>query len=229
MIDIHAHIMPFVDDGCASLEQAFAMLKKEIASGVDCVVLTPHFRGKYNASADKITREFNALVKLKDSAGFNVDLYLGQELFCDADLLSKLKNGKVLPLCGGKYVLLEFDYVEKTDISEFVYKFIGSGYKPIVAHVERYDYLTAEDVAEVKSLGGYIQVNADSVVGKSGRDKRKFVKRLFKEGLVDFVASDAHFFRKNYMSKAFKVVGRKYGKETANNVFVKNALDIIGR
>lgn len=229
MIDIHAHIMPFVDDGCASLEQAFAMLKKEIASGVDRVILTPHFRGKYNASADKLTREFNALVKLKDSAGFNVDLYLGQELFCDADLLAKLNNGKVLPLCGGRYVLLEFDYVEKTDISEFVYKFVRSGYKPIVAHVERYEYFTAEDVAEIKSLGGYIQVNADSVVGKSGRDKRKFVKRLFKECLVDFVASDAHFFRKNYMAKAFKVVGRKYGKETANKVFVKNALDIIGR
>ncbi len=229
MIDIHTHIIPFVDDGCASLEQAFAMLKKEIAAGADRVILTPHFRGKFNVSADRITREFNALVKMKDSAGFNVELLLGQELFCNADLFDKLNAGEVLTLCGGKYVLLEFDYSEKSDISEYVYRFVRSGYLPIVAHAERYAYFTADDAAEIKSLGGFVQVNADSVAGKAGRERYKFVKRLFKDNLVDFVASDVHSFRKNYMAKAFKVVVRKFGKDTADKVFVKNALDVIGR
>ena len=115
----------------------------------------------------------------------------------------------------------------KNDIVETVYELTRRGYKPIIAHVERYDYVDIDYVYEIKEAGGYIQVNAESIVGKMKKHYKGLVKKMFKECLVDFVASDIHHSRDNDLKDAEMYVEKKYGKEAKDAVFYKNAQKIL--
>ncbi len=226
MIDIHTHILPEVDDGCPTSDIALSLVEKNIELGADKIILTPHLRREFNLSGDELKSRFDEFLRLVKEANLNARLFLGQELYYDAGLLAKVQRGEALTLAGGKHVLLEFPYFNRTDVAEAVYKFVRAGYKPIVAHVERCVYLDINDWLEIKDLGGEFQVNASSVLEKRGAF-RKISDCLFKEKLVDYVASDIHCFRTNYLDKAYSVVKKKYGEETAEKVFCLNAEKII--
>ncbi len=226
MIDIHTHVLPEVDDGCPTSDMALSLLKKNIELGADKIILTPHLRREFNLSGDELRNRFEEFLSLVKKENLNARLFLGQELFYNEGLLTKVQRGEALTLAGGEYVLLEFSYFDRTDVAEAVYRFVRAGYKPIVAHVERCEYLDINDWIEIKDLGGEFQVNASSVMEKRG-SVRKTVSRLFKERLVDYVASDIHYFRTNYLEKAYAVVKKKYGAETAEKVFCLNAKKII--
>lgn len=225
MIDIHSHILHSVDDGSYNLEQSLAMLKEEENQGVTDVVLTPHYRADYLPKSDDIRLKFTELKKSVSQNGINVRLHLGQEIYVFEGVVKALENGKVLSVNGGKFVLVEFSTKHFTDIPETVYMLIENGFIPIVAHIGRYFYADIETAREVKELGGLVQINASSICG-SFIYKRKALA-LIKAGLVDFVASDVHHNRKNYMLKAYKKVAKKFGQETADKLFTENAKAVI--
>ena len=226
MIDIHSHIIPAVDDGCSDLEQALSLIKEENRQGITDIVLTPHYRAEYLPKREKIEKQFTLLKQTVNDTGIAVNLYLGQEIFVFDGIVNAIKNGKLFTMNGGKYVLLEFSTRQENDIADAVYTFVGAGFIPIVAHIERYFYADIVVAKEIKELGGLIQVNAGSVCGKFGPYKKK-AAALIKAGLVDFVASDVHFKRKNHMIKAYNVVVKKFGQETADKLFTENAKAII--
>ena len=226
MIDIHTHVLPFVDDGSATIEKSLQMLKGSVLQGVTDVILTPHCRAHYNETPQSLKNSFDDFVKIVTENGIKVNLYLGQEIFINKHIKEKLQNGEHLTLNGSKYILLEPDYVE-CEVTEAVYELTRIGYIPIVAHVERFPYITEQDVVEIKELGGLIQVNASALFCNDFRTDKKRVKRFLKAGLVDFVASDIHSNRENYMQKAYKYVKSKYGINYADAVFILNAKKII--
>ncbi len=226
MIDIHTHVLPLVDDGSASIEKSLQMLKDSAQQGVTDVILTPHCRAHYNETPESLKKSFDEFVKIATANGVNVNLYLGQEIFINKHIKQKLQDGEHLTLNGSKYILLEPDYVE-CEITEAVYELTRIGYIPIVAHVERFPYITEQDVLEIKELGGLIQINASALFCNDFRTDKKRAKRFLKAGLVDFVASDVHSNRENYMQKAYKYVKSKYGINYADAVFILNAKKII--
>ena len=227
MIDIHSHVLPFVDDGSDELQKSLAMLRKSESAGITDLILTPHYRHKYNESVEKLKSEFESFNRIKNDEGINVNLYLGQEIYYKPQTKKLLQEGRLLSLNDTEYVLIEFRFDEFCDIAEAVYELATAGYVPIVAHAERYRYFSIVNAEEVKSLGGLIQINASSINGFLGHRCKKRTKNLFKNGLVDFVASDAHYNRKNNMTKAYAWVKRKYGQQTAEKVFMLNAEKII--
>lgn len=227
MIDIHAHVLPFVDDGSKSFAQSLEMLKQAVSQGVTDMVLTPHFDKNYKTSKEQLTCTFKSLVSQVKDANININLYLGREIYVDCDVKKLIASDEVLTLNGTKFVLIEFDTNEDFDIAEAVYELTKTGYKPIVAHFERYDYADVSVAEEIKSLGGYIQVNSDSIIRKTKNKYLRKVKNLFKEGLVDFVATDVHEFRKNNIKKAEEYVTKKFGEKVARAVFFENARKII--
>ena len=95
-----------------------------------------------------------------------------------------------------KYLLLEFSYTNELDLSEIVFSTKLKGYVPIIAHIERYEYVGLDEAMEIVEAGGLIQVNAASVIGKHGGRIKKRVKKLLKNNLVSFIASDVHSNRK---------------------------------
>ncbi len=228
MIDIHAHILPFVDDGSKGLAQSLEMVKKELDLGVNALVLTPHYRFDYKPTRAEVLNSFEALKEKLREDGCHIELYLGQELYIDNNYKDFIANSQdFICVNGAKNVLIEFDLGFYSDILSTVYELIRLGYRPIVAHIERYFYADIDLAVQVKNLGGLIQVNADSIVGKNKRKYKKLTKKLFKLGLVDFVASDIHWFRENLMGKAYDFVTKKYGKELAEKVFIENAQKML--
>ena len=227
MTDIHSHIIPLVDDGSKSLSDSVEMVKKADESGATGIFCTPHYRKPYNRSVESITRHYEELKKELQKENIPVDLYLGQEIYAEDDIVELLENGRVLTMNGTKYVLVEFDFIIPCDISETVYRLKKSGYITIIAHVERYDYLSIDDVYDIKLNGGLIQVNAGSILGEHKGVSKKFVKQLFKEGFVDFVASDVHQGRENLLNLAYQKVKKKFGEDAAEVVFNVNAKALL--
>ena len=208
MIDIHTHIIPFVDDGSSSLEDSLAMVKHEISIGVDTIICTPHhIFHRYEKSIEDIKKNFNLLKEEVEKQNLPIKLLLGQEICYThrEDILSFLNEGKLLTLNNSKYVLLEFSFIrEPEDITDIVYNFSIKGYKVIIAHVERYEWINMDKVISLKNEGALIQVNSGAIVGFTTGKEKRFAKKLLKNNLVDIVASDIHSFRKSTLDIALK-------------------------
>ena len=208
MIDIHTHIIPFVDDGSSSLEDSLAMVKHELDIGVDTIICTPHhIKHRYEKSVEEIKTNFNLLKAEVEKQNLPVKLLLGQEICYThrEDILSFLNEGKLLTLNNTKYVLLEFSFTrEPEDITDIIYNFSIKGYKVIVAHIERYEWISLDKVVNLKNEGALIQINSGSLVGQTTWKEKRFVKKLLKRNLVDIIASDVHSFRKSTLDIALK-------------------------
>lgn len=226
MIDIHCHMLPGVDDGAKDEAMALAMIEKSVNDGVTHIILTPHFR-KYDENKRlKQTEIFETLKQTVKDKGIPVELYLGREVYYKDNLIDQTKH---LAIDGSPYVLVEFSTTMEQNIDEIVFNLKVSKLKPIVAHVERYPYLKKEDYHQIRLTGGLLQVNAGAIKGFGGFGKRRLIKYLLKNQLVDVVATDAHNLtnRKPNLKNAYKSVLKKYGKAYADLIFYENPKKII--
>ncbi len=224
MIDIHNHILPYIDDGSSSLETSIFLLKEAKEQGIKSIILTPHLiKEMYEESNKKIIDKYNEL--LIEASKIGIDIFLGREIMCfkPNEILEMIKNNEVLPMNNSPYLLLEFSYTKEIDISEVIYNASLYDYKVIIAHIERYQYVDINEVHYLKDCGALIQVNAETIVRPANFRVKKFVKKLLDEDLVDFIASDIHQNRTNYMKQAYDKISKKYGIERAEKLFRKNA------
>lgn len=185
MTDIHSHLLYGVDDGATSLEMARALLAQYAVSGVDSVICTPH-QNKTLRRTDVLRKRFSLF---QGEAATSVRLYLGAEIYYYEDMADDLKSGELLTMNGTPYVLVEFSTHNEERIPDAVYELSIAGYRPIVAHIERYGYLTRDDLFEIRENGGLFQVNARAF---EHRSCAKLLKFLLKHEMLDFVASDCH-------------------------------------
>ncbi len=210
MIDIHTHVIPYVDDGSPDLETSIAMIKHEISIGVDTIICTPHhIYTRYEASVEVIKERFNFLKEEVEKLNLPIKLLLGQEICYShrEDAIAMLKAGQLLTLNNTNRVLLEFSFArEPEDITDIIYNFHINGYQVIIAHVERYEWITLDKVIAMKNEGALIQINSNSYLGMTTWSEKRFVKKLLKKDLVDFVASDTHSFRPSTLDKSYKKI-----------------------
>lgn len=222
MIDIHTHILPFVDDGSGDMETSIELLKQEISIGVTDVFLTPHYikSRNYMSSHEENIKVFESFKSEVEKRKLPIRLHLGNEIYYNFDSIDRLRNQTIIPMGQSKMVLIEFSPDEEEDFGEAIHNMTALGFTPIIAHIERYQYIKDfNDYKIIKKMGAKIQVNAASVVGARGPALKKISLKLIKSGLVDFIASDMHAFRTNYMSEAFQFVQKKFGKEMAQHLF----------
>jgi len=222
MIDIHSHVLPFVDDGSPDVVSSLRLVEEAQKIGVTDLFLTPHYMKIRNYLSDyphnrEIFESFSASVR---EAGLSIRLHLGNEIYYTISTVKDLKSRKVVPLGESDKVLLEFSSSEEDeDIAEAIHNMKAMGYVPIIAHPERYSYLKWSDFEIIRKMGALIQVNASSLVGRHGTEVERTAHRLIKAGWVDFVASDIHVFRPNNLTEAFRLVEKKAGRETAERLF----------
>lgn len=224
MIDIHNHILPDIDDGSSGIDTSIFLLKRAKELGVNRIICTPHYtRQIYNNNYNVIKESFSEFIKY--ASELDIELYMGQEIMCYKanDLLEMIPNNEIVPLADSRYLLLEFEYTTYIDISEVVYNASLFDYGVIIAHIERYQYLDIEEIKYLKRMGALVQVNAESIVKPFDYRSRRIIKKLLDNNLVDFIASDTHHNRINYMQKAFCKIQKKYGIERANKLFKENA------
>ena len=231
--DIHCHILPEVDDGAKNMEMAMEMLKTEYEQGVRLIILTPHFRNQMFEPDEKtVLTQFERLCREKEKDFPDMELYLGCELHVSMDMVEMIRKRKQLCMAGTPYVLTEFSGGDsKSYIKERLYQLLSSGYKPIVAHAERYESVLGDldFVDELVEIGALIQVNADSILGKEGRKVKKFCRNLMKHDLLHFVGSDGHDMdeRPVRMKECATYIEKKMGEAYKDEVMFENPLKII--
>ena len=232
-IDIHNHILPGVDDGAKSEGRSIRMLKFAAKSGIREIIATPHFHYRWGqAKADQIRKLTAHMQEALDEKGIPIRLHTGNELYYTHDLLEILKAGEVLTLADSNYVLLEFsESEEKRKVQNAIYQFLCEGYYPIIAHTERYEIFREDRtiLRELEEMGAYFQVNASSLCGKTDWRTRRFSRDMMKNGLVSFVATDAHDLkdRSPKFGKSISWMSRKYGEAQVKEYLVKNPRKII--
>ncbi|APC41954.1 tyrosine-protein phosphatase [Clostridium estertheticum] len=196
MIDIHSHILPGIDDGSKNMEMSIKMLKMAEEKGTKTIVATPHYiRGRYENHYDKIFALHQEVKLASKNAGLKIEVLLGQEVMLDKYALNLCKEKKIRGINGTSYMLIEFPMDKlPNDSLDLIYELRVLGIKPIIAHPERYEYIieSLPNINDFITEGCLFQINAGSLQGVFGKQVQKCAKLLVKEGLVNFIASDAH-------------------------------------
>lgn len=229
LIDIHTHILYGVDDGAKTLSDSMGLLDEEREQDVDTVIMTPHYGPKFGHPDKDVLREHFDEISDKAKIYYpEIRLYLGSELYYQESTISDLDSGKALTMNGTRYVLVEFGERDPyTYIYRAIQNFGYAGYIPIIAHAERYEALfrQTDRIEDLISLGAYIQINAESLIGGIFDKRSAFCKKLAKEGLMHFLGSDCHDFRNRRpnMNKAAEVVLKK----NAQQILEKNPRNML--
>lgn len=231
--DIHCHIVPGVDDGASDYEDTKKLLRMEYDQGVRNIIATPHFRFRmFETPQSRVQEQFLLVQKAAAEIGDDLQVYLGCEFHANMEMYRMLREGEVSTMAGSRYVLAEFsESSEGSYIRERLNKLISSGYKPIAAHIERYE-ATRSDlgfVEELVDMGVSMQINADSIVGKEGFSTKRYCRKLMKYDLVKFVGSDCHNTRSRIsrMGEAYDYVAKKMGEAYADHLFIENPRKIL--
>lgn len=232
-IDIHSHIIYGVDDGAKTKEDSINYLNEALKNGVSIIICTPHICHGNIEKIEKIKKNFLDIRQYANSIG--ISLYLGTEILMTSKTTELLKRKRLRSLDGKKYVLVEFKRNENIDIENLIYmleEIMDLGYIPILAHPELYlNYKSISYMKKIKESGVLLQLDATSIYKKTTTNNiYKFSKKLLKERLIDFVASDTHCTNKrNYIAynKAYKKISKKYGKEYANILFIENPAQVL--
>ena len=225
LVDIHCHILPGVDDGAPDMETSRAMIRDAYEQGVRYIIATPHYRPEmFEPSMKKVIRVYHELRDYAEEVG--IGLRLGCEYYRNEQMIRHLDKKLRPTMLGSRYVLTEFSTNDSfVTVRNYIYELITKGYRPIIAHVERYFCCQEpERILELKKLGAQIQVNADSVLGYEGHTIKKFCAGLMKDDFVDFIGSDAHNLedRKMNLGKCATYVRKKMGQDYAEEIFVDN-------
>ena len=233
MFDMHCHIIPSVDDGSDSLEMSLKMLHIEYGAGVRHIILTPHYRrGMFEKDRDTVEERYEELKAAAARELPGLQLYLGCEYHSDEEIVDRLRSDYRYRMNGGKHVLLEFSEGDPQKyIRERVYTLRSAGFLPAIAHIERISSCNKDldFVAELGNMGCLIQVNADSVIGKDGRQAKKFSRDLIKEDLLDLIGSDGH----NLSSRPVRIgecrnwIEKKAGPGYANWLFCQRPAELL--
>lgn len=199
MIDLHCHIIPWIDDGAENARVACEMAAHAVRSGVDTIVCTPHcnlrgarpnYRGR---DYDVCFAMFRALLK---QHGIPLRVLPGCELFAHhSNLRQVLDENRVMTLNHSRYLLVEFNFSDPgermTDALDLIAR---RGLIPVVAHPERYDCVQHEPKLAVGwFVKGYIiQLNKGSILGRLGERAYHAGTHLLASGIAHVIASDAH-------------------------------------
>lgn len=194
IIDIHSHMLPAVDDGCGSREEALAMLRIYEAQNVEAVICTPHYGQFSGANVEKAYQWLKSA-----SAGTNLRVYLGNEILYTGSVLRDIRSGKARRLAGTDWILVEFEEWDRfstpaEEILEGMRKLSESEFRPILAHPERYASLQnhPEYCRPITELGVKLQINAYDIRKNVNTNTRNLTRKLLEDQLVSFVGSDAH-------------------------------------
>ena len=233
LIDIHCHIIPGIDDGSKYMEQTKNMLRIAYEDGIRKIIATPHYHiGRAMAKYGDIQAGVDKLNQWLAKHEMDMEIYPGCEIYYFSDAMDMLGGGQLHTMAEGRCVLLEFDpMVDFKVIQTAVNEASMNGYVPIIAHIERYACMVSEfdRASELIRMGALLQVNAQSILGRTGKDAQKYTKKLIKKKLISFVATDAHSdgWRRPQLQESYVYVAKKCGEEYAMTVFRDNPLAVI--
>jgi protein-tyrosine phosphatase len=196
VIDLHTHILPGLDDGARTLEDALDMASAFADEGVTAVAATPHVRDDYPTTAETMQRGVAALQRVLDEAGIPLVLLPGAEIA--VPWVARLDDSELRRLtlaASGRYLLVETPYRGwPPAVVEQLRRLVVAGFTPVLAHPERNPVVQATPslLAPLVEGGLLVQVTAASLDGRLGKAAQATGRQLVAAGLAHVLASDAH-------------------------------------
>jgi tyrosine-protein phosphatase YwqE len=193
--DLHSHLIPGIDDGSKSMEMTLNLLRKFIELGYSKVITTPHIMSDYYKNTPEII--LGGLEEVRtaiEKEGLQIEIEAAAEYYLDFHLHDLIKEKRILTF-GDNYVLFELSFsAEPPGVKEAIFELITEGYKPILAHVERYPFYFDEweTIDNLKDRGCLLQLNINSLSGQYGPQVKKMGEALIDKDLIDVVGSDCH-------------------------------------
>jgi protein-tyrosine phosphatase len=210
-VDMHSHFIPGIDDGAKDTEDSLEMLTEMHALGYRKVITTPHVMSDgYRNTPEIILKGLERLRKAVKEAGIEIEVEAAAEYYFDYDFEKSIPQKDKLTF-GDNYLLWEMSFMNKPDnINEVIFEMIMQGYKPVLAHVERYpfwhnDFSVYEDLA---NRGTLLQLNINSIIGQYGAPTKKAAEWLIDHNMISFLGTDCHNIR--HLEVVKKALREKY-------------------
>ncbi len=234
MIDLHSHILPGIDDGADSFEEAVAMALRAADTGCTAMVTTPHQRHPrwWNGDREGLAK---LRARLQEAVGDRLRLLPGGEIRVDSEWLTEAESwpgGGFLPVGDTRYLLIEFSRAGDGPAPEhIIHELVVAGWRPIVAHPELLPWL-AEDLRRLDrlvDLGARFQLTAMSLTGEFGRRPKENSRRMIDASLAHFVASDCHGLdrRPPGLRRAHELISSRWSLTLADELTTLNPQAVL--
>ena len=235
MTDIHSHLIYDVDDGSKTIEESIELIKRLNEVGFNNIIMTPHYieGSEYCVTNPEKLEKLETLRNVVMKKNIPVNLYLGNEIFINDNIINDIVNNEIYTLNGGKYLLFELPFHNQIlNLADIIYEIKIQGYIPILAHPERYTYFQ-DDYSLVDSLreeGLLFQCNFASILGYYGKESEKLLKYMLKKEYVDYLGTDVHRIAKTYVIDNFKKIEKYFNKFAGKEYYheiIKNGDELV--
>ncbi len=194
--DMHSHLLPGIDDGSPDLDTSVQLIKGLLELGFKKLITTPHIMwDMYQNTREDVLRQFELLNDRLEKERINVEIKPAAEYFLDDNLKKLLANKEPLLTIGNDLVLVEFSMAsEPLDFKELLFDMQMQGYRPIIAHPERYVYheRNKEFFEDLKIAGYLFQLNIMSLAGTYGKSVNELARYFIKHQYYDLAGTDLH-------------------------------------
>lgn len=194
--DIHCHLVPGIDDGQQDADEAAGLVDRAKTWGIKRIICTPHItQDTFENTPETIRPAYAQLTEALRNHGIEIDIDYSAEHRLDPFFLEELEKGHIRPY-PNNYLLVENSFVQEMfNLDQTLFSLRLKGYKPILAHPERYFYYwdkKYERYHELHSTGILFQANLLSFAGYYGKETKRAVEHLMANDLIDFVGTDMH-------------------------------------
>jgi len=195
-VDIHSHLLPGIDDGAKDMDTSIALLLKMASYGIKNFITTPHVLGSVYPNSSEVIKQKLAAVKkeLEKREIKGISIQAAAEYMLDGEFSALLDQKDILVL-KDNYILVEMSYFSAPiNLYELLFEIQLKGYKPVLAHPERYNFYHTDfkSYYKLKQAGCLFQLNLLSLTDQYGKGVQKTSEKLLKENLYDFVGTDTH-------------------------------------
>lgn len=191
---MHSHLVPGIDDGVTSNEQSLETITKLMDLGYEKFITTPHIMSDTYPNNPSIIRErLSSLNEFLRSKSMNVEVQAAAEYYLDEYTMRAVSAPEEMLTFGNKYLLFETNYLsEPYVLKDFIFQATSKGYHPVLAHPERYQYMTMQKAEDLTDRGVLLQVNLLSLSGFYMKAAQKLAEKLIEKKMISFLGTDCH-------------------------------------
>jgi protein-tyrosine phosphatase len=221
---MHSHLLAGIDDGVKSWEEAEVILINFLEMGFQRIITTPHimsdtYRNEPSGIATKLVELKQFLLQKKIS----IEVQAAAEYYLDEAMYAKILSKEELLTFGQRYLLFETNFLsEPFQLKDFIFQATTQGYRLILAHPERYGYMTMAKAEDLRNRGVLFQLNTLSIAGFYTRPIQKLAQQFIDKGWVDFLGSDCHSLLQAEALK--KATANKYVQKALSLPLLNNLL-----
>ena len=222
--DIHSHLIPAIDDGSPNIETSILLINQLHDLGFEKLITTPHVMSDfYKNTPETINNGLKAVQSVLKNNSQIRDIQAAAEYLVDFEFESKVTQKHPFLTFGSNYILIETSFISAPpNFDDIIFKLQLSGYTPILAHPERFLFLTPKNYESYKSRSVLFQLNALSLVGYYGKAVQQRAQQLVNKNMIDFVGTDCH--NQVQASMYHQCFTDKYWHKLAESGFLKNHL-----